>query len=296
MKYAEENRQITAGAMRKKFNLPTCANCRHELTMTTFAKKQIEKIVAPPQTPNPNSATAAAAVAAAAQASEDQARASSAAAQSPPASAAAASAGSTWTVQPARAQPAASASASTTAASASSSPSLPFIHPKLDQFRIEYELRDGRRVLDPALVELANGANLDPSRLLLLTGVGAGLKLPGGQANDYIWRRLKEVACRYGVLSFLWHFALRNDGDRAGAALYYARPEAVAKALDALHNVRAPWFPSDTRPMPPLVKARRATSADAVRQLLDAHDSISGKVLTWRPNCSGDYVRAPSPS
>ncbi|KAJ1625803.1 hypothetical protein T492DRAFT_879546 [Pavlovales sp. CCMP2436] len=66
-----------------------------------------------------------------------------------------------------------------------------------------YELRDGRRVLDPLLVTIANGSGIDPSRMLVITGVGTGSK----------------------VIS----------------AITRKKAESILKATSTLHNKPAPW-------------------------------------------------------
>ncbi|KAG8463683.1 hypothetical protein KFE25_003956 [Diacronema lutheri] len=285
-KYADENRQITAGAMRKKFNLPTCSNCRHELKMTSYAERMINSVLVQPP-PNPNTATAVAAVAAAADAADVAARAHAPVAPR--------------SVTPSPTPAAGSSSASALASAPAIVPAvvampsaadMPALHPKLESQRIEYELRDGRRVLDPSLIETASGRGIEPSRLLVLTGVGPHWKVCGERADggDYIWRKLKELACRHGTIVFLWHFAFKTDGERAAACIYYTKPDAVSKAIDAFNDKIAPWFPAGAKPQPPVVRARRAVSADTIRQMLDCHDMERGRIFTWRPNCAGDYV------
>ncbi|KAJ1625804.1 hypothetical protein T492DRAFT_879547, partial [Pavlovales sp. CCMP2436] len=70
LKYKEEERLITAGAMKKKFTEPTCPTCRHQLKMIPSAEATIKSIIAPPQTFNPAATSNVAAVAAAAELAE----------------------------------------------------------------------------------------------------------------------------------------------------------------------------------------------------------------------------------
>lgn len=175
----------------------------------------------------------------------------------------------------------------------------PLLLEKLKADRLMYRLPDGTHIMDPRVLEMALGINLQPDRLVHITNVGFGARRPADR-EYYVKLIRQELQAHYVFPSFVWHFASNisaadtRRGKSGCVFAYFADPSAVSTVILRLHNQPAPWLAEEQRGRADCrLQVHRAASADLVQQQLEKHSLSGGGIYTYRPPPPYRYVPPP---